>query len=874
MADVTTALTEEQIKDIRDKINAATATTATTTNMAAPAGAPNPTFNPLTTDFTRPALQDGTALANKYGITAGYDDIKKIYGDAVDASYDAQRKVYDQGTAAYYETIRNNAATLLDTLRKANASALATGSTRGVAAAQQLSALLAAAQSGSQGALDLANKIFNLGDTYKADRLAADRDALTAANTAGATLGQLSTDQYAAMVQAWAAELAAQQAAGSGYSSSYSSGYSGGGGGYSSGGGGYSSGGGGYSSGGGGIGTEGTDYAFQSDTDYWNEIAKQLTANGLNPDDYYLDANGNPQLKAGAPGGSAAPGDHRLQQKELVQKITSDGVPTKTPSKVTDVAEELLQAIDGSGFNGGKYSTAIMNNLTPYEQADPSDAENVGKLLDTIARSGQSNAGSIGALFDQIPADQRQALYEQFYDRAKLADQRYSWVPTDTKTGEGYWVAEKQDKLDPSLINSAADWLDSQTNRDKYTIKHPDFQLFPNDIKISTSVDSDFQNLSDKDFLNRTVTPMLNELYSTGKPLKFNWDTPGEDVADQHRKDAAKARYNELIKKYGYDKIIKAYEDVGKQQQWQQSQQAVKDAWDKTNSGQIVNGLLNVAKSGINSASLIGGKIKTSLTSLANDAANRIKLANAGNELKRYAPNTVVDAYTAQRRNAEANAKDAAARVALQKSLIPKYTPGMDSATAAAKTAAEAAARAAVQRHTPSYIPGMPTSVANAQSSAPGYTPGMPTAALAAQQAARAAAEAAARRNSYTPSSSSSSSSSSSLSSSSSSYTPGMPTSAVAAQQAAQQAAKNAAAKAAASKPSYIPGMPTSAVAAQQAAKNAAAEAAASKPSYIPGMPTSAVAAQQKASSSKPSYIPGMPTSAVAAQAAAQKKKK
>ena len=864
MADVTTALTEEQIKDILNKINAAT-TTTTTTNTAAPAGAPNPTFNPLTTDFTRPVLQDGTALANKYGITAGYDDIKKIYGDAVDASYDAQRKVYDQGTAAYYETIRNNAATLLDTLRKANASALATGSTRGVAAAQQLSALLAAAQSGSQGALDLANKIFNLGDTYKADRLAADRDALTTSNTAGATLGQLSTDQYAAMVQAWAAELAAQQNGG-GYSSSYSSGYSGGG----DGGGSYSS---NYSSnyGGSGIGTEGTDYAFQSDTDLWNEYAKQLTANGLDPNNYYLDANGELQLKADGAGGAATPAGHRLQQEELVQKITSDGVPTKTPSKVTDVAKELLQATDGSGFNGGKYSTAIMNNLTPYEQADPSDAENVGKLLDTVARNGQSNAGSIGALFDQIPADQRQALYEQFYDRAKLADQRYSWVPTNTKTGEGYWVAEKQDKLDPRLINSGADWLGSQTNRDKYTIKQPDFKLFPNDVKISSSVDADFQRLSDKDFLNRTAVPMLNELYATGKPLKFNWDTPGEDVADQHRKDAAKARYNELVKKYGYDKIIKAYEDAGKQQQWRQSQQAVKDTWDKTRSGQIVNGLLTTVKSGINPASLIGGKIKTGLTSLANDAANRVKLANAGNELKRYEPNTVVDAYTAQRRNAEANAKDAAARVAVQKSLIPKYTPGMDSATMAAKTAAEAAAKAAAQQRTPSYVPGMPTSVANAQSSTPGYIPGMPTAALAAQQAARAAAEAAAQRNSYTPSSSSSSSTPS--------YTPGMPTSAVAAQQAAQQAAKNAAAKAAASKPSYIPGMDSATAAAKAAAENASKAAAASaasqpKPNYTPGMPTSAVAAQQKASSSKPSYIPGMPTSAVAAQAAAQKKKK
>ena len=329
MADVTTALTEEQIKDILNKINAAT-TTTTTTNTVAPVGAPNPTFNPLTTDFTRPVLQDGTALANKYGITADYDDIKKIYGDAVDASYDAQRKVYDQGTAAYYETIRNNAATLLDTLRKANASALATGSTRGVAAAQQLSALLAAAQSGSQGALDLANKIFNLGDTYKADRLAADRDALTTANTAAATLGQLSTDQYAAMVQAWAAELAAQQSSGGGgYSSSYSSGYSGGGGGgggYSSN---YSSNYGGGGDGGGGIGTEGTDYAFQTDTDLWNEYAKQLTANGLDPNNYYLDANGELQLKADGAGGAAKPAGHRLQRKNWCRKSHQMVFPLK-----------------------------------------------------------------------------------------------------------------------------------------------------------------------------------------------------------------------------------------------------------------------------------------------------------------------------------------------------------------------------------------------------------------------------------------------------------------------------------------------------------------------------------------------------------------
>ena len=193
--------------------NSGTVPTGTTSGVG------NPIFNPLTTDFTRPVLQDGATLAKKYGIEYGYDNIKNIYKDAVDASYDSQRKVYDQATAAYYETIRNNAASLLDALRKANAGAIATGTSRGVAAAQQLSALLAAAQSGSQGALDIANKIFNLGDTYKADTAQAYKDALTASNAAGATLGQISNDQYAAMVQAWAAELAAQGNTGSGYSS-------------------------------------------------------------------------------------------------------------------------------------------------------------------------------------------------------------------------------------------------------------------------------------------------------------------------------------------------------------------------------------------------------------------------------------------------------------------------------------------------------------------------------------------------------------------------------------------------------------------------------------------------------------------------------
>ena len=160
-----------------------------------------------------PVMSTAQSLASLYGINNNLATQQSNASNAVNSGYDVQRKTFKESSDAYYDNIKAMASSIMDALRKANVGAEATGASRGVAAANQLSALLALSGDTSAGALELANKGVDMGDQYKADLATALQAAFDNNNATNVTLGQMAGDQYATDTQAYAAELAAQQAA-------------------------------------------------------------------------------------------------------------------------------------------------------------------------------------------------------------------------------------------------------------------------------------------------------------------------------------------------------------------------------------------------------------------------------------------------------------------------------------------------------------------------------------------------------------------------------------------------------------------------------------------------------------------------------------
>lgn len=108
--------------------------------------------------------------------TSYYDQIKKDTGlepvkaeelqskfDAItEAEYDKQRTELQTATNKYYNQLYDTQQTTMDTIRQANAQAVASGASKGVQAANELSALLGLQSEAVTGATDLANQATTL----------------------------------------------------------------------------------------------------------------------------------------------------------------------------------------------------------------------------------------------------------------------------------------------------------------------------------------------------------------------------------------------------------------------------------------------------------------------------------------------------------------------------------------------------------------------------------------------------------------------------------------------------------------------------------------------------------------------------------------
>lgn len=114
------------------------------------------------------------------------EELKQAYGDTAKAAYASKRTDLANTTNQYYNNLYNTQNTVMDTIRQSNAQAVASGASKGVQAANTLSALLGLQNESVQGATDLANESIKLAQDETAAVMEAEQKAMTDAQAANA----------------------------------------------------------------------------------------------------------------------------------------------------------------------------------------------------------------------------------------------------------------------------------------------------------------------------------------------------------------------------------------------------------------------------------------------------------------------------------------------------------------------------------------------------------------------------------------------------------------------------------------------------------------------------------------------------------------
>ena len=158
-------------------------------------------------------LRSAKELAELYDINYDMDTIRGIYDGATDAKYALLSKELKQGENDFYTNNANANATLLDTLKKATSSAIATGASRGIAGAEQLGLMMDAQQNMTEEATNIAQERANMADEIAAEKAENIINALEYSDKLKQALMTGSTNIYSADAQYdvglldWAAQM-------------------------------------------------------------------------------------------------------------------------------------------------------------------------------------------------------------------------------------------------------------------------------------------------------------------------------------------------------------------------------------------------------------------------------------------------------------------------------------------------------------------------------------------------------------------------------------------------------------------------------------------------------------------------------------------
>ena len=142
------------------------------------------------------------------------EDLQKKFDAVTKAEYDKQRTELQNTENKFYNKLYDTQQTTMDTIRQNNAAAVATGASRGVQAANELSALLGLQQESVEGATDIANQATTLAQDEAQAMLENVLNAETQAREANQNLANILMQRESVGVEQQNANTAAIQALG------------------------------------------------------------------------------------------------------------------------------------------------------------------------------------------------------------------------------------------------------------------------------------------------------------------------------------------------------------------------------------------------------------------------------------------------------------------------------------------------------------------------------------------------------------------------------------------------------------------------------------------------------------------------------------
>lgn len=162
---------------------------------------PSPAASSTSYKPKTPSYMTGAEMAKNLGIDYNYQNILDKLNKATEAEYALKNKEYAMTENQFYNQMYGAQGTALDTIRKSQAQAVATGASRGLQMANELAAMLGLQQETVASATDLAQQRNLLKDKEAGAYTQNVVDATNTYNTLGATLGNLINNRYAADVQ-------------------------------------------------------------------------------------------------------------------------------------------------------------------------------------------------------------------------------------------------------------------------------------------------------------------------------------------------------------------------------------------------------------------------------------------------------------------------------------------------------------------------------------------------------------------------------------------------------------------------------------------------------------------------------------------------
>ena len=169
------------------------------------------TYNSAYTNVVDPTVLSMQALQNQLGtnVITDYDTIKNMYDTATKTAYDIEQE--SGAEKSYYKHLADAQNSALDTIRQTYGTAIAQGASRGMQAANQLSAILGTTATANEEATQLATDKQTRANEYASQMAENAKSALEYSNQQQMDIATLSRQLYNDQIQQQTAQLAYNQ---------------------------------------------------------------------------------------------------------------------------------------------------------------------------------------------------------------------------------------------------------------------------------------------------------------------------------------------------------------------------------------------------------------------------------------------------------------------------------------------------------------------------------------------------------------------------------------------------------------------------------------------------------------------------------------